>query len=241
MDGPHLSQLLDSAAARHANRPAVANDHGATLSYRALAHAADRLAARLARWGVARGDRVGLFLPKRLEAVAAIHGILRAGAAYVPVDPTAPALRAAAILADGGVKTVVVAAHLADDFRRHWPGPGPSPRLIVVADDGASTRALTAADADWSEILDDDAPSPLPPSRDPNDLAYILYTSGSTGTPKGVMLSHANAFTFLDWCDQTFDVRPGDRVASHRDRFIMTCRSLISSPQAVSCAPRRSF
>src|SRR3954452_5128686 len=104
MDGPHLSRLLEQAAARRPDHPAVEDEHGRTLSYAALAHAADRLATRLARWGVGRGDRVGLALPKGVEAVAAIHGILRVGAAYVPVDPTAPPIRCACILADGGVK-----------------------------------------------------------------------------------------------------------------------------------------
>ena len=89
----HLSQLLDEAAARRPDHPAVEDEHGRTLTYAELARAADRLATRLARWGVGRGDRVGLFLPKGIEAVAAIHGILRSGAAYVPVDPTAPAIR----------------------------------------------------------------------------------------------------------------------------------------------------
>src|SRR3954447_26374709 len=113
MDGPHLSQLLERAAARRPDHPAVEDEHGRTLTYAALAHTADRLGTRLARWGVGRGDRVGLWLPKGLEAVAAIHGILRSGAAYVPVDPTAPAQRCAGILADGGVKAVIIAAALA--------------------------------------------------------------------------------------------------------------------------------
>src|SRR6185312_9063644 len=110
MDGTHLSQLLSRAAARRPDHPAVEDELGRSLSYAQMEHAADRLATRLARWGVGRGDRVGLFLPKSLETVAAIHGILRVGAAYVPVDPTAPALRGAGILDDAGVKAAVVAS-----------------------------------------------------------------------------------------------------------------------------------
>ncbi|MGB0067049.1 MAG: AMP-binding protein, partial [Isosphaeraceae bacterium] len=91
MDGLHLSRLLDEAAARRPDHTAVLDELGRTLSFAALSHGADRLATRLARWGTGRGDRVGLWLPKSLQTVTAIHGILRSGAAYVPVDPTGPA------------------------------------------------------------------------------------------------------------------------------------------------------
>src|SRR3569623_1284786 len=94
-DAHKLRHLLARSAARRPEHPAVDDEEGRASTYAALARAADRLAARLARWGVGRGDRVGLFLPKGREAVAAIHGILKAGAAYVPVDPTAPASRGA--------------------------------------------------------------------------------------------------------------------------------------------------
>ena len=207
MDGhAHLSRLLAEAAARRPDHPAVEDEHGRSVTYRELAHAADRLATRLNRWGVGRGDRVGLFLPKGIEAVAAVHGVLRSGGAYVPVDPSAPAVRGAGILADAGVKAVVVAAELVEELRAHWPG-GPLPRLVVVGgvDDGAS----------WSDVQADDAPSPLTPDGGSDDLAYVLYTSGSTGTPKGVMLSHANAFTFIDWCMENLGVGGHDRFSSH--------------------------
>ncbi len=96
MDGRHLSQLLEEAAARRPRHVAIEDEHDRRLTYAELLRSADRLAARLARWGVDRGDRVGLWLPKSLEAMTAVHGILRTGAAYVPVDPTGPTLRSPA-------------------------------------------------------------------------------------------------------------------------------------------------
>ena len=205
----HLSGLLDSAADRTPRAVAVEDEHGRTLTYRELDHAADRVAARLARWGVSRGDRVGLLLPKSIEAVAAIHGILRTGAAYVPVDPTAPVSRGAGIFADCAVRAVVASSDLAARLRDEWPGRGPLPRLVIVGE-GAG-----ACEASWDAVLADDAPSPARPRYQPDDLAYVLYTSGSTGKPKGVMLTHANAFCFLDWCHASLGLHEGERYSSH--------------------------
>ncbi|MGE3817974.1 MAG: amino acid adenylation domain-containing protein [Isosphaeraceae bacterium] len=210
----HLSQLLDESAKRRPEHVAVEDESGRSVTYAELDRAADRLATRLTRWGVGRGDRVGLFLPKGIEAVEAIHGVLRSGAAYVPVDPTAPALRGAGIFADGGVKAVVVAAALAPALKHAWPGPGPLPRLIVV-DEVEGPGGPAREECSWADVMNDDAPTPLPPDHHADDLAYVLYTSGSTGKPKGVMLSHANAFTFLDWCESALGPREDDRFSSH--------------------------
>ena len=209
-DALQLSQLLNDASDRRPEGIAVEDDAGRAITYEQLATMADRVATRLARWGVGRGDRVGLFLPKSIEAVAAIHGVLRAGAAYVPVDPASPAIRGAGILTDAGVKAAIVAGPLAATLREAWTGCGPLPRLIVVG-----AESVDPADAGWDDILKDRTPSPLPPTRVDDDAAYILYTSGSTGTPKGVTLSHVNAFAFLDWCEANFDLGSDDRFASH--------------------------
>jgi amino acid adenylation domain-containing protein len=130
----------------------------------------------------------------------------------VPVDATGPPARGVGILADAWVKAAVVDAPRAAALRAAWPGAGPLPRLIVV---GPQEGGPGPGDASWDDVLGDDAPSAVPPPRQADDLAYILYTSGSTGTPKGVMLSHANASSFLDWCAATFDLRPDDRCAAH--------------------------
>ena len=206
----HLGRLVAESAALRPDHPAVEDESGRFLTYQELDRAADRVATRLARWGIGRGDRVGLFLPKSIESVTAIHAILRSGAAYVPVDATAPVGRGAAILASASVSAIIVSAESVGPLRELWPQDRLRPRLIVV---GAAP--IGSDDSLWEEVLHDDAPTPLPPPCVASDLAYILFTSGSTGTPKGVMLSHENAFTFLDWCERSFLLTDQDRFASH--------------------------
>ncbi len=197
--------LLTEACERGPGRPAVrAGDR--TLTYEELDIAANRVANALAGMGVVAGDRVGLYLEKGIEAVAAVYGIMRAGAAYVPLDPMAPAGRSALIVRDCGLSALV-----ADSARAE---------ILLGADGVAVDRGIvcgTEAPAGfetWDAVQSGPTDPPRRRSID-TDLAYILYTSGSTGQPKGVMISHRNALTFIEWAATEFQLGPGDVLSNH--------------------------
>ncbi|HMV68169.1 MAG TPA: amino acid adenylation domain-containing protein, partial [Myxococcota bacterium] len=119
----------------------------------------------------------------------------RVGAAYVPIDPGAPPLRARAVLDDARPALVVTTSARLGDV-------GDRPALAL--DDEAA----------WAGWMDAAGPAPEVPD-DPEALAYVLYTSGSTGTPKGVCVRHRNARAFVDWAAQDARLTPDDRLSSH--------------------------
>ncbi|MFG2108900.1 amino acid adenylation domain-containing protein [Micromonospora chersina] len=180
-DAPTVDCLHRMVAAQAARAPeAEAVRHGdLALSYRQLDEAANRLARVLLRRGVTREDRVGVCLPRTPELVVALLAVLKAGAAYVPLDPAYPPARVAFMAADSGVRLVLTRADLAGRF--------PDTALAVDRLDPV-----------------EDATDPAPPSN-PEDLAYVIYTSGSTGRPKGVAIEHRSASVLMHWVRQTFD------------------------------------
>lgn len=204
--------FLDLSARARPHHPAVEDDEGVTITYADLAGLSDRLRDRLRRLGVRRGDRVGIYLGKSIDAVAAIFGILKAGAAYVPVDPGAPAARNAYILSDCSVRAVLVEKRFEEGLLTEFGRDGELPAILSLDTTGGGVPLGQALDR-----LNAIDPAPPAETEDsaPDDLAYILYTSGSTGMPKGVMLSHRNAASFIDWCSQAFAPGPDDRFSSH--------------------------
>jgi amino acid adenylation domain-containing protein len=214
MPSPVLHRTLEDAARRAPGHPAVEEgEHPASvITYGDLAALSDRVRDRMRRMGVGPGDRVGIYVRKSIDTVATIFGILKTGAAYVPVDPSAPPARNAYILNDCSVRTAVVEQRFETRLRAEMALLGPVPPLLVL--DGAGGGRALAAALD-REAACNPAPATATVVPGPDDLAYILYTSGSTGRPKGVVLSHTNAMSFIDWCSEVFTPTEADRFSSH--------------------------
>jgi amino acid adenylation domain-containing protein len=205
-----LHQLLEASAARTPDATAVVQGDR-TISYGELDDRARRLSGALADLGVRRGDRVCLYLEKSIESLVGIYGVLKAGAAYVPLDPQAPAARLGYIARDAGARVLLSGA----EKREHWEAlcaGGDLGSLVVLNADAAQgpagVRTLTSADLAG-------AGAPAHAGAVDSDLAYILYTSGSTGVPKGVMLTHRNCLAFVEWAAETFAISAQDRLSSH--------------------------
>jgi len=186
-----LHELVRQQARRSPGLLAVSGPD-ARMTYGELDREADALAFALAEQGVRAGDRVAVWLPKSVRAIAIMQATLRLGAAYVPIDPLGPVARTVRVVHDCDPRVVVTTAEWATRLREH-----------------GVTTAMP-----YPEGREPVPPVP-DPGGDPDDLAYILYTSGSTGTPKGVCLSHRNALAFVDWAVAEIGARPSDRFANH--------------------------
>ncbi|WNV87748.1 non-ribosomal peptide synthetase [Umezawaea sp. Da 62-37] len=181
-----LAALVAAQAARTPD--AVAVGIGAReLTYAELLDRADRLAAHLAERGVRAGDVVGVHDVRSPELVVSLLAVLRAGAAYLPLDPEYPSTRLAFQIADAGVAVVLTRSTL----------PALVARTAVAVDVVLPT--LPAARAPEVEV-------------GPESPAYVIYTSGSTGEPKGVVVPHRGVVNRLMWMRDDYDVGAVDRV-----------------------------
>ena len=185
-----LHQLFDAQARRTPDAPAAIH-HGAVLSYAELRARSEAVASRLRRGGVRRGDPVGVCGGRSLEALVAFLGILRAGAAYVPLDDAVPPARLQAMCDDAGVQVAVVL-------------PGSTNRVRTLRMRVDLGRRDEARDSHADPTPDEGGAA--------TDRAYVMFTSGSTGRPKPVVIPHRGVVRLA--CADVGGSRPGtgDRV-----------------------------
>jgi len=208
-----VHQLLEDAARRHPDDLA-ALDGDRSLTYGELDGQSNRVAHLLAERGVVKGDRVGLYLDKSLESIVAVYGIMKAGAAYVPLDPDAPVPRLVYIVGDCGIRCLLTGSEKQGQLAAMLGGGALIETLILL--DAPTTYVDLAGVRTLGKDEIDAAPADsVAVDVIDQDLAYILYTSGSTGDPKGVMLTHRNALAFIAWAAEEFAVDRSDRLSSH--------------------------
>ncbi|MEU5633346.1 non-ribosomal peptide synthase/polyketide synthase [Streptomyces rishiriensis] len=216
---PTLGDLFAAWVERTPDAPAL-TDGRRTWTYRELAARADRLAGRLAADGAAPDRVVALVLPRSMELIAAELAVARAGAAFLPVDPSYPAERRSLMLEDCApavtlddlrlVRTVLEGTEAGDrggtatapgaDDRTGGPDTGGRPAAGAVVE----SAAVTGAGRGEGGVVAGSAGA--------DHAAYVIYTSGSTGAPKGVTVTHRGIGGFTEAAAERYAVGPGDRV-----------------------------
>ncbi len=192
-------------ATAHPDAPAVECD-GETLSYGELESKANHLAHYLRSLGVERESRVAICMTRGLEMVIGVLGILKAGAAYVPIDPSYPSERIAFMLEDGATAVLLTQSALLGQL------PADLTRPLCI-------------DSDWSEIatVSNEAIGQI---AQPSDLAYVIYTSGSTGKPKGVMVEHRSLSNYISHAVPSTPGTGGGALLASSLAFDLTVTSL---------------
>lgn len=185
-----ISEAFEQQAAENPERVAVIGGE-VSLTYADLNARANRLASRLRELGVTPDSLIAVHIERSADTVTTLLGILKAGAAYVPVDPTYPAGRKRLMIEDSAAPIVVTTRDIASAVDI----PGVAQVILEEVLDGAPLARN------------------LPQEATPQSLAYVIYTSGSTGRPKGVMLTHRNALNFFAGMDERIGTQPGTWLA----------------------------
>jgi len=233
-----LHQLLTESAGRRPDAEAVRLLDQA-LTYGALEKLSNQLAHALIERGVVPGDRIGIYLHKSPAAIASIFGVMKTGACYVPVDQSAPGLRVVEIARQCDFRALITSSSLYTKLDAAFRDECPMAAIFFV--DKVPDATLPEPAFTFADSLANYPTEPPGVEVIDHDLAYILFTSGSTGTPKGVMLSHLNAFTFVNWGVETFGITAQDRLSNHApfnfDLSVFDIFVAIKTGAAISLVP----
>jgi amino acid adenylation domain-containing protein len=203
-----VHELFEAQVERTPANVAVAFQ-GQELTYQGLNRRANQLAHHLRHLGVGPEVLVGICLEHSLEMVVGLLGILKAGAAFVPLDPTYPKARLGFMLEDSEVLVLLTQRHLLEKLPAH----------------GARQVLL---EADWSIGAGQSEANPSPTAKAEN-LAYVMYTSGSTGQPKGALIVHRGLVNYLFWCLGAYKLEEGTGAPVHSSiAFDLTITALFA-------------
>ena len=197
-----IHELFEACVKNHPEKVAL-TFADEILTYRQLNQRANQLACWLVEQGIGADSLVGLCLERSLDMVVAIYGTLKAGAAWVPLDPEAPSQRLQAMIASAEISLVITSAEIA-------------PKLHLV-----DSGQLVIDDADRILMLQSYCAENIDKARlglTPQHLAYVIHTSGSTGAPKGVMVEHAALVNRIAWMDKAYPLA-GDDVVLQKTPF----------------------
>jgi amino acid adenylation domain-containing protein/FkbM family methyltransferase len=184
-----MNRLFEDQVARTPDAAAVAFEDR-KLSYAELDRRAEQLARQLRTLGVDADSPVGLFMERSVELIVGIFGVLKAGAAYTPIDSAAPAQRISYLLSDSRAKVLITQSSLKT--------------LLPQQLDGVTVIDIDAID--WNSGK---GPTQNAKAFDSSHAAYIIYTSGSTGQPKGVVVEHRNLVNYVQGVSQRLGFEPG--------------------------------
>jgi len=213
----NLSHLLEKSAERFPNKEAF-RCLDETISYSDLNHKADQLASYLLDNGLHKGDRVGIYMNRCLNTAVAVYGILKAGGAFVAINPFSPHSRTLTIMQDCGIAFILSTPSLANKIKViSKEAPFLNSVIGLAEKDGPKTIS-------WEEIFDRSLENFSPPEILGKDLSSILYTSGSTGIPKGIMHTHYSSLSLarleVNLHSATHEDRIGNFAPLHFDQSL---------------------
>ena len=201
------------------------------IDYAALEQKTNQLANVLIDHGVSKGDCVGILMDRSLDSAIAVYGILKAGAAYVPIDPLSPVSRICAIVKSCSIHCLITQLHKQSTIeqvveRCHQVNS-------VIGCNDLATKIAKCASISWEETYKAPTYIVKPKKIISSDIAYVMFTSGSTGTPKGMIHTHGSGHAHARIAIDMYGINASDIIANHAPlHFDISTMGYLTSPMA---------